>query len=142
MNDKTKIDSLCGKILLFLHFENSSIKADRLLYFIALCDFSNNGNFNSKNIRNINSYVYYLKDFSKAASILSKTGLIIQSGNNFLITSIGEIFCEEIIEKEINSIIIKSIKSTILYCKNIEDLSDEYEKLSNSFILSLKDKKI
>lgn len=142
MKDRIKINSLCGKIILFLHFDNSSVSADRLLYYIALCDFSSNENFNNKNIRNINSYIYYLNDFSKATPILVQAGLMSQNGNSFSITSIGKMFCEEIVEKEINHVIIKSIKSTIAYCKNIKDLSTEYEKLSNSFIICLKDKKI
>lgn len=141
MNDKIKTDSLCGKILLFLHYEKTSISADKLLYYVALCDFNSNGNFNNKNIRNINSYAYYLNDFSKATLILIQAGLISQNGNDYLITSIGEMFCDEIIEKEINRVILKSIELTITHCKNIKDLSLEYEKLSNSFIMSLKDKK-
>lgn len=89
-----ELNSICVKISVLLTVDNNyTYTISDLLYHLAISDFcKDDGTFNSHNIRNINSTLYYSKILNAALLKMQLFNLIIVEGETIRSSSISENF--------------------------------------------------
>lgn len=83
MNNVSEINATCAKIAVLLYkSKENGLDRNQLLYCLAISDFvKDDGTMSSKNIRNINSLLYYSSIVNQAISKMSLYKLAIQEGS-------------------------------------------------------------
>lgn len=135
MNNIT-LNSICVKISTLLAIDNKYMYTiSDLLYHLAISDFcKTDGSFNSNNIRNINSILYYSKILNAALLKMQLFNLIIVEGETVRSSSISENFVSYYAKAAALNELKKKMDETHQLCLKSRNIIQTYSTLYNKYV--------
>lgn len=135
MNNIT-LNSICVKISTLLAIDNKYMYTiSDLLYHLAISDFCKaDGDFNSNNIRNINSILYYSKILNAALLKMQLFNLIIVEGETVRSSSISENFVSYYAKAAALNELKKKMDETHQLCLKSRNIIQTYSTLYNKYV--------
>ena len=135
MNNIT-LNSICVKISTLLAIDNKYMYTiSDLLYHLAISDFCKaDGDFNSNNIRNINSILYYSKILNAALLKMQLFNLIIVEGETVRSSSISENFVSYYAKAAALNKKKKKMDETHQLCLKSRNIIQTYSTLYNKYV--------
>ena len=135
MNNIT-LNSICVKISTLLAIDNKYMYTiSDLLYHLAISDFcKTDGSFNSNNIRNINSILYYSKILNAALLKMQLFNLIIVEGETVRSSSISENFVSYYAKAAALNELKKRMDETHQLCLKSRNIIQTYSTLYNKYV--------
>ena len=135
MNNIT-LNSICVKISTLLAIDNKYMYTiSDLLYHLAISDFcKTDDSFNSNNIRNINSILYYSKILNAALLKMQLFNLIIVEGETVRSSSISENFVSYYAKAAALNELKKRMDETHQLCLKSRNIIQTYSTLYNKYV--------
>ena len=135
MNNIT-LNSICVKISTLLAIDNKYMYTiSDLLYHLAISDFcKTDGSFNSNNIRNINSILYYSKILNAALLKMQLFNLIIVEAETVRSSSTSENFVSYYAKAAALNELKKKMDETHQLCLKSRNIIQTYSTLYNKYV--------
>ena len=135
MNNIT-LNSICLKISVLLAIDSKyTYTISDLLYHLAISDFCKaDGDFNSNNIRNINSILYYSKILNAALLKMQLFNLIIVEGETIRSSSISKNFISYYTDVAALDELKKRMYETHKLCLKSRNIIQTYTSLYNKYV--------
>lgn len=134
--NNTELNSICVKISVLLTVDkNYTYTISDLLYHLAISDFcKDDGTFNSHNIRNINSTLYYSKILNAALLKMQLFNLIIVEGETIKSSSISENFMMYCAYADSMDKLKKNMCETHRLCLESRNIKETYASLYDEYL--------
>lgn len=131
-----ELNSICVKISALLTVDNNyTYTISDLLYHLAISDFcKDDGTFNSNNIRNINSTLYYSKILNAALLKMQLFNLIIVEGETIKSSSISENFMMYCAYADSLDKLKKKMCETHRLCLESRNIKETYDSLYDEYL--------
>lgn len=131
-----ELNSICVKISVLLTVDNNyTYTISDLLYHLAISDFcKDDGTFNSHNIRNINSTLYYSKILNAALLKMQLFNLIIVEGETIRSSSISENFMMYCAYADSMDKLKKKMCETHRLCLESRNIKETYTSLYDEYL--------